>query len=43
MLLTDLLLLLSPVVAHLILRLLRVKPQDFHEWVEGLCPCGASC
>ena len=42
MLLTDLLLLLTPFLAHLLLRLLRVKADDFHEWIEGLCPCGAT-
>lgn len=38
--LTDLLLLLSPFLAHLLLRLLRVKAEDFHEWMTGFCPCG---
>lgn len=40
--LTDLLLLLSPFAAHLLLRLLGIKAQTFHEWLEGLCPCGAT-
>lgn len=39
---TDVLLLLTPFLAHLALRLLGVKAQDFHEWLEGFCPCGAT-
>lgn len=39
--LTDLLLLLSPVVIHLVIRLARLDAAAFHEWLEDWCPCGA--
>lgn len=40
--LTDVILLLSPFAAHLLLRLLGINAEAFHEWLEGFCPCGAT-
>jgi hypothetical protein len=37
--LTDLLGLLSPRQAHRLLRLLRIRLEDAHEWLP-FCPCG---
>lgn len=39
--LTDLLGSLSPSIAHRILRLLKIRQETFHAWVENMCPCGA--
>lgn len=38
--LTDLLARLTGDQAHRLLGWLGVKVEDFHEWLEGHCPCG---
>jgi len=38
MLLTDLLLLLSPVLVHFLVKLVRLDLGDFHDWLNW-CNC----
>jgi hypothetical protein len=33
--------LLSPAIFHWILRRLGIDSETFHQWCEGVCPCGA--
>ena len=41
LMLTDLLLTMQPRWWHLAMRVLNIPQDFFHEWLEGLCPCGA--
>lgn len=39
--LTDALLALNETWAHRILRWLGIELATFHDWMPGMCPCGA--
>lgn len=32
---------LAPNAWHRIMGWMRVSPADFHDWLEGFCPCDA--